>query len=209
MDADEPEWQRLIDDIENRFAAERRSDLAAESADLAEAERGSVSLTDRLRGAVGRVLVIRTASGLVLEGRVLTVGGGVLELEEADALRDLVVIDALSAVRVLGGAAPRGRGAETSLAGHLRVLARAGTRVRLVLASGDLAGRVARVGADHLDLVEDGGSAGALAGASGPGGSRWPAAPGGAGLRGTTAERSPWVGPVTVPLARVEAVRYR
>ena len=62
------EWDALLVDLESRFEAERRADIAAQAADLAEAEVAAVRLADRLRGAVGRTIRLRTRGGTPVDG---------------------------------------------------------------------------------------------------------------------------------------------
>ena len=61
-------WDNLLADLESRFDAERRADLAAEAAELAEAEIAGLHLADRLRGAVGRTVHLRTRGGAAVDG---------------------------------------------------------------------------------------------------------------------------------------------
>ena len=69
------EWDALLADLESRFDAERRAELAAASADLAEAELAGIRILDRLRNAVGVELHMRTLSGFAVDGRLLRAGG--------------------------------------------------------------------------------------------------------------------------------------
>ena len=62
------DWDALLADLESRFEAERRADIAAQAADLAEAEVAAVRMTDRLRGAVGRTIRLRTHGGTPVDG---------------------------------------------------------------------------------------------------------------------------------------------
>ena len=45
------DWDAMIADLESSFDAERRADLVAQSAELAEAEQASIAVVDRLRGS--------------------------------------------------------------------------------------------------------------------------------------------------------------
>ncbi|WP_303324845.1 Fis family transcriptional regulator [Actinomyces radicidentis] len=151
------DWNELLADLESRFDADRRADIAAQSADLAEAERGQVVLVDRLRGAVGRTVRIGTRGGRTLAGRLLRVSEDVLLLEEGDGLQALVPLGAVAAAGPLPGPAPVGRTRRRAgLADALRGLARSGARVRVLLVGSELTGRIVRVGRDHVDVVVDG-----------------------------------------------------
>ena len=81
------EWDALLADLESRFDAERRAELAAASADLAEAELAGIRILDRLRNAVGAELHMRTLSGFAVDGRLLRAGGEVLVIDEGEGLR--------------------------------------------------------------------------------------------------------------------------
>lgn len=185
------EWDALLADLESRFDAERRAELAAAGADLAEAELGGVRILDRLRNAVGAGLHMRTLSGFAVDGRLLRAGGEVLVIDEGEGLRTLVPVRAIAVVSPLPGPAPapdpaRGGSGGPGLAAALRTLARQGARARLLLAAGEVVGRLSRVGADHVDVLVDGAD---------------PAAR----LEPVRARR----GRVSVLLAAVEAVRSR
>ena len=67
------DWDAMIADLESSFDAERRADLVAQSAELAEAEHASIELVDRLRGSVGRLIHLRTRSGVPVDGVVCRV----------------------------------------------------------------------------------------------------------------------------------------
>ena len=62
------DWDRMLSDLESSFDAERRADLVAQSAELAEAEHASIEVVDRLRGTVGRPIHLRTRSGAPVDG---------------------------------------------------------------------------------------------------------------------------------------------
>lgn len=181
------DWNELLADLESRFDADRRADIAAQSADLAEAERAQVLLVDRLRGAVGRPVMLGTCGGRTLSGRVARVGEGFLLLEEGDGLQAIVPLGAVATAGPLPGPAPAGRTRRRAgLADALRGLARSGARVRVLLVGSELTGRVVRVGRDHVDVLVDGAPESAL----------------------RTAARAPQ-GAVSVALGAVEAVRSR
>ena len=67
------DWDAMIADLESSFDAERRADLVAQSAELAEAEQASIAVVDRLRGSVGRLIHLRTRSGVPVDGVVCRV----------------------------------------------------------------------------------------------------------------------------------------
>ena len=155
------ELDSLLADLENRFDSERRAEIAAQSADLAEAEVASVRLVDRLRGAVGRQVHLRTVSGHQVDGLLERVVSDAVVVDEGDALRALVPVGAVAVVQPLPGPAPVLGGERAGLASVLRVLARQGLRVRLQLGAVEVVGRIVRVAADHLDVITDAEEAGA------------------------------------------------
>lgn len=157
--------ESLLTDLESSFEAERRADLSAQAVEVAQAEQAALSLSQRLRGAVGRTVHLATRSGAAVDGVLLHVRDDfVLVQEQAQVL---VPLAAVVAVWPLGGVAlePEARDRRVGLAAALRELARRRASVRLVLLGGEVVGRPVRVGVDHLDLVVD--SAGSLGGGAG------------------------------------------
>ncbi|WP_223910623.1 Fis family transcriptional regulator [Actinomyces capricornis] len=149
------DWDALLADLESRFEAERRAELAAHSAEMAEAEVASVALIDRLRGAIGRPLHLWTRSGLPVQGTVVRVHPSYLLIDEGSGIQAIVPTAAIATLLPLPGPVPSSSRHRPALGSLLREIARRGARVRLVLASGDVVGRIVRVGADHLDVVLD------------------------------------------------------
>lgn len=162
----------MLADLENRFEAEQRTQVVAQSLDLAEAEASAVRLVDRLRAATGQCLSLRTRSGAQHPLQLRRCESAYLLLEEEVGLQALVPVAALAVVSPLGRPAPGVQGRRAvSLPMALREMVRRGTRVRVVLLGGEVVGRLAWVGADHLDVIVDGvGGRGAWApGSSAPG----------------------------------------
>ena len=62
------DWDLMLADLESSFDAERRADLVAQSAELAEAEHASIEAVDRLRGSAGRPVHLRTRCGVPVDG---------------------------------------------------------------------------------------------------------------------------------------------
>ena len=100
------EWDALLADLESRFDAERRAELAAAGADLAEAELAGIRILDRLRNAVGAELHMRTLSGFAVDGRLLRADGEIVVIDEGEGLRTLVPVRAIAVVSPLPGPAP-------------------------------------------------------------------------------------------------------
>lgn len=149
------EWDSLIADLESRFDAERRAGIAAESADLAEAEIASVRLVDRLRAAVGHEIHLLTIAGHRVDGRLMRVLEDVAMVDEGEGLQALVPIARVAAAHPLPGPAPSRGGGRAGLGAALRALARQGARVRLLLGVTEVTGRILRVAADHVDVMTD------------------------------------------------------
>lgn len=152
------EWDALFADLESRFEAERRAELAAESAELAQAEAAGVTLADRLRARMGHEVHLRTLHGFQVDGVVREAYPAFLLVDEGAGVCALVPVAAVATVGPLGGAAvPAGQvERRTTFAAAVRTLARSGARVRVVMAGGEVIGRIVRVGADHLDVLPDG-----------------------------------------------------
>ena len=174
------DWDAMIADLESSFDAERRADLVAQSAELAEAgggggregcggggERGARSAGlagagraasgrgDRLRGSVGRLIHLRTRGGVPVDGVVCRVEPSYVLVDEGDGLQAVVPVSAVATVVSLAGPAPRDGRRRPTLTALMREIARRGARVRLMLSSGEVVGRLVRVGADHVDVAVD------------------------------------------------------
>ena len=149
------DWDAMIADLESSFDAERRADLVAQSAELAEAEQASIAVVDRLRGSVGRLIHLRTRSGVPVDGVVCRVEPSYVLVDEGEGLQAVVPVSAVATVASLAGPAPRDGRRRPTLTALMREIARRGARVRLVLGSGEVVGRLVRVGADHVDVAVD------------------------------------------------------
>lgn len=150
-------WDSLLADLESRFEAERRADLAAQSADLAEAEAAGIRLADRLRGAQGRAVWLRTRGGAHVDGVLVRAEDTFVLVQEGEGLQAVVPVASVAVTASLPGPAPREEARRRpTLQSMLRELARAGARVRVVLGAGEVVGRIVRVGADYIDVVADG-----------------------------------------------------
>jgi hypothetical protein len=151
-------WERLFEDLEAQLAAAQDAELAAEVADRSRREVARLRLVDRLRGSVGSTAAL-TLRGLRVRGRIGRVGPDWVLLDDAGA--DLLVpLAAVVLVEGLGSrsAEPGSEGVVTARLGvahALRAVADDRAEVRVFLEDGSQrTGRVGRVGADHLELVE-------------------------------------------------------
>ena len=147
------DWDAMIADLESSFDAERRADLVAQSAELAEAEHASIELVDRLRGSVGRLIHLRTRSGVPVDGVVCRVEPSYVLVDEGEGLQTVVPVGAVATAMALAGPAPRDGRRRPTLTALMREVARRGARVCLVVGSGEVVGRLVRIGADHVDVA--------------------------------------------------------
>lgn len=177
-------WERLFADLEAQLEAARAAELTAEVADLARAERATVRLVERLRASTGAPITLRLVGGDVVVGTLLEPAEQWVLVADGPR-RALVPLAAVTQVAGLATTAtPAGdvHVARRLTLGHaLRALARDRVVVRVATESGEVAGRLDRVGADHVDVTSVG---------DGPGGRPHPTARG-------------W----TVPLAAIRVVR--
>ncbi len=163
--------EELFDDLEAQLEAGSRRDLDAEVADRTRRERATVRLHQRLAGAVGTVLDIRTLGDAVVHGDLVDVGVDWLLVHESagDAggvqIPTLVPLAAVLTVGVGGpGQGPRSRIEGPPGSGVVRRFGfgyalRALSRDRATVAVTDITGltytgTIDAVGADALDLAE-------------------------------------------------------
>ncbi|SDS28820.1 hypothetical protein SAMN04489860_1217 [Paraoerskovia marina] len=149
-------WDRLVDDLEAQFDAEARAGLAGQTAELTRAEQAAVVLADRLRATRDPVSVV-LGDGSVVTGRVAHVGADwvVVRPEPGrDSGDELVPI---SAIDVVEGVGVRTRADERMprLTSVLRALQRDRVLLTIRTRAASTTGRLARVGRDHLDVVEE------------------------------------------------------
>lgn len=159
-------WERFFEDLEAQADGAVGAERQAEVADRASREVGRQHLTDRLRVATGREVVVRVGGAGLLRGAVVDTGSGWFELEETPGRRVLVPLRHVMAISGLGRKAdvPGSEGevgARLGMAYALRGLARDLESVVVTLADGaTLTGHIARVGADFVDLTETPGPVG-------------------------------------------------
>lgn len=150
-------------DLAALAAAESDLERDAEVAERTRIERTSVSLADRLRGALGPVELSTTGGGRS-SGSVTEVGAGwvllapVLDGSRAGAVQHLVALDRVLTVRGLGrGAVPPGRRTTWTLTSVLRAWCRDRSEVTVRLVDGSIVrGLASATYADHLELTIDG-----------------------------------------------------
>ena len=150
-------WESLFADMEAQLAAARLADVRADVAELARAERASITLSARARASVGRPVRVLVGSSDVVEGDLIDAAPEWLLLATSPVRRALVPLASAVAIDGLAPHAAPGAGpVESRLGlGHaLRALARDRVAVRVRAGGADLTGRIERVGADHLDLAD-------------------------------------------------------
>ncbi|HEY5518805.1 MAG TPA: hypothetical protein VIK17_04075 [Cellulomonas sp.] len=148
-------WEALFADMEAQLDAARAADLAADIADLTRAEAATVGLLDRFRAAQGADVVIAVAGGGTVAGELLDAAAQWVLVGEGTR-RALVPLAAVVAVRGLGVRSAPATGEvarRLGLGSALRALARDRVAVRVTTSGAELAGRIERIGADHLDLA--------------------------------------------------------
>jgi len=149
-------WESLFADMEAQLAAGRLADVRADVAELARAERASITLAARARASVGRSVRVLVGGADVVEGELIDAAPEWLLLATSPVRRALVPVASAAAVDgLVPHAAPAAGAVESRLGlGHaLRALARDRVAVRVQAGGADLTGRIERVGADHLDLA--------------------------------------------------------
>ncbi len=150
--ADGPPGQRLLEDLAAQQLHAQRLEQSQAAAELARAERGSLTMEDRLSGAVGAAISIQLRTGDRVSGMVRRVGERWVELVEAGEAQ-LVQLGAVRQVESLPGRTrPAGGASRQSLRSRLRQIEDAGRPVT-VGADGSLAhGMLIGVWSDHCEL---------------------------------------------------------
>ncbi|WP_426592711.1 hypothetical protein ACPPVS_13190 [Cellulomonas sp. McL0617] len=150
-------WEQLFADMEAQLAASRLADVRAEVAELARAERASVTLAARVRASVGQTVRVRLGVHEAITGTVVEGAPEWLLLATSSTRRSLVPLSAIAAVDGLAPDAAPAPGLVESRLGLgqvLRALARDRVGVRVSARGVEVVGRIDRVGADHLDVAE-------------------------------------------------------
>ncbi|GAA1852279.1 hypothetical protein [Myceligenerans crystallogenes] len=154
MDTWDSRWSKLAADLDALAAAQEAAESDATVADLTRAEHATIALADRLRAAIGAEVMVDLPDGEPVRGLLVEATATWLLVRAAarESAEHLIPLPAVDGVAGLGpGAAPAG-GREPALTQQLRALQR-DRRAVLVRTRARLhRGRIARVGADHLDL---------------------------------------------------------
>lgn len=153
-------WERLFGDLEAELEAVEAAELESEIAERTRSERARLRLVDRLRGSVGRSVVLRVSGVGQLIGEIRAVGAdwllvrpedGADRLVRSAALLELTGLAASSAAAGSEGAVA----ARFSLSAVLRGLARDRTVVTITLVDGSArTGTVEIAGADLVEISD-------------------------------------------------------
>lgn len=149
-------WDAVFADLQEQFRAAARREVDEEIPHLAEAELAGIGVADRIRARGGQHLTVQLRDGSRRTGMVQEATPSWLRL--ADGPRRLLIpLAAVGAAWPLHTAAPEAGPIEKKMSlGHvLRALAQQRLPVLVRAECGEHRGVVARVGADHLDLLED------------------------------------------------------
>ncbi|WP_402466651.1 hypothetical protein [Isoptericola aurantiacus] len=158
--SDGSRWARLFADLEAQLVAAEAAERDGAVAELTRAEQASVPLVDRLRASGGgRRLRVELCDGDAVEGRVAHVATEWFQVEGSGVRGPVQHVVPVAAVVGLVGLGPYAtpstrRTDRLGLGAALRGLQRDRVRVQVCTRAGVTLGRIARVGADHVD-VED------------------------------------------------------
>ena len=137
------------------------ADVLAEAAEILTAERVTLGIVDRL-SAAQRTVTMTLRSGCRVEGNIQDVGNRLVILTGVDGAEQCVAIASIVTVRglpsSLSNETQRDQGARRPAVGaltwgsYLRAATAAETRIILIDGT-SITGRLALVGADHVDLL--------------------------------------------------------
>lgn len=150
-------FDRMFEDLEGQMDHLEDEQRRATTEDLTRAERAQIPLSDRLRDQGTRPLVVHLRAGLVVQGVLDGIGQDWIRLLATRGGEQIWLPS--SALVALEGLSARARPHEdsplrpASFAHELRALARDRTPVRVETEIGEIAGTIATVGSDVLDMV--------------------------------------------------------
>ncbi len=158
-------WEQLFSDLDARFDELADAEMMAELADRQRVAAGAVSMVERIAGAAGRSIRVRTTAGIAVTGTLLRVGPDWLLLQEGPGRQALLALAATTIVEGLSwetGAPLHGVGLRLNLRHALRGLTRDRSPVALVVCGGvgeptslytEITGTIDRLGSDFLELA--------------------------------------------------------
>jgi hypothetical protein len=155
-------WERLFEDLEARLDEQERASLEGDVIDLIRAERGQITLADRLRAHVGESLTWSLGVGAAsteessLEGELIDIGAdwALVRAGRGEMLLRLAALQSVVGLSRAVAPEPGEVARRLRITTILRRLAQDRATVSIRLATGErLEGTIDRVGADHLDLA--------------------------------------------------------
>jgi hypothetical protein len=154
-------WDALFADLEAEAGAEEEAERRSEVADRIRSELGRLRLIDRLAPALHSAGVLRLglAGHPAATGSLLALGIDWLLLGQESGSERLIALGAVETIQGLDGSSAEPGweglvGARLDLRVALRRVVRDRSAVTVGLRSGDaVSGRLARVGADHVDVT--------------------------------------------------------
>lgn len=150
--------ERMFEDLEGRFAHLEAEEMRIGAEEMTRAERARITLADRLRGALGRPLVLHLGTDHAVAGPLAALGADwvLLGQDESSGPRMLVPLAGIVMIEGLPARArPDGGGVlgPRSLAAMLREIAEERGDVLVHTTLGASRGRLLGIGEDLLDLV--------------------------------------------------------
>lgn len=150
-------WEHLFADLEFQFAELAAADERSELADQERHEIGSLTLVERLSGALGGTIRLRLRNGRQPAGELMQVGVDWVLLgdpSKAEVFVPLAAIVQVEGLATISGRGITGVGAKLDLRRALRAVARDRSGVSLALSDGsEVVGTLDRVGADYVELA--------------------------------------------------------
>ena len=158
-------WEQLFNDLDAQFDDLADAQMMAELADRQRVALGAVTMGQRIAGAIGRPVRVRTAVGLAVAGTLRKVGPDWLLLQESIGREALVATAAVTMVEGLSSSSASPLGGidlRLDLRFVLRGLARDRAPVAVVVRGGggdpvglhtESTGTIDRIGADFLELA--------------------------------------------------------
>jgi len=158
-------WEQLFSDLEARYDELADAEVMAELADRQRVAAGGIGMVQRIAGAVGRPVRLRTAAGIAVSGTLAHVGPDWLLVHEGPgrevmvALRSTTIVEGLAATT---GTPMRGVELRLDLRQALRGLARDRAPISMVVVGGvgeptslhtEITGTIDRLGADFLEMA--------------------------------------------------------
>jgi hypothetical protein len=164
-DGEPMRWEQLFSDLDARFTDLEDAEMMAELADRQRVAAGAISMVQRIAGASGRTIRVRTTAGISVTGTLLAVGPDWILLQEGPGREVLLSLAAATVIEGLAwetGPALKGVGLKLNLRHALRGLARDRSPVAVIVGGGigeptslytEVTGTIDRLGADFLELA--------------------------------------------------------